>query len=468
MSSRFIAAALLGALACNTLGCDGNRLPKATPLRPNVLFVAVDTLRADRLDCYGSTRELTPAIDRLAKSGARFEACFSHAPWTLPSFASMFTALDPRQHGAGGCYPDFRGLRDSVPTLPRVFRDAGYRTHAVVNVDFLSPSFGVTRGFEDCDSVYAENNEEKRGARKTTDAASRWIGDHRDESFFLLVHYFDPHAEYRPPAEFREKFAAEVDRKNDGFVFGTREQVSAVRLGRMPLDHENVQRAEKLYDGEVAFTDHEIGRLLDELERLGLRETTLVVFTADHGEEFLDHGSWEHGHTLYDELLHVPLILSQPNRIPARVIASPVGHIDLARTLCAHCLVPPAPSFGGRDVAPLLKGEEITPAPLLAFGNFWGAPLASFRDAEFELIVRPAGKTTPERRELYRWRDDPRELRDLEASSPDVVHRLGAELVRRDGELQRSGYGPGPRVDLSEQESQRLKGLGYTGGEEAK
>ena len=465
MSSRSIAVALMAGLVLAAYGCNGKRAPRATATKPSVLFVAVDTLRADRLGCYGNSLPLTPSIDRLAAEGVRFDHCFSHAPWTLPSFASMFSSLDPRQHGAGGSALSFSALRDTIPTLPKCFQEADYLTMAFVNVDFLSKPFGLTRGFDDVSSVYFENNEEMRDARRTTDAALHWLDDHRDESFFLFVHYFDPHAEYRPPREFREKFAAEVDRTNDGFVFGTREQVGAVRHKLIKLDAGDVERAEKLYDGEVAYTDQEVGRLLDALSRMGLDETTLVVFTADHGEEFLDHGGWEHGHTLYDELLHVPLILRQKGRIAPRAVSAPVGLVDLAPTLCAQCGLPRPKSFTGRDLAPLLRGEAIEPALWLAYGNFWGPPLVSLRDSEFKLIVTPAAKNAAEKRELYRWRDDPHELRDLQASAPDVVARLTAELARLDGDRARSGFGPGPRVELSPSASERLKQLGYTGDE---
>jgi arylsulfatase A-like enzyme len=465
MRPSWIAGALTVGVVFGAYGCSAKEAPPATVAKPNVLLIAVDTLRADRLDCYGNTRELTPSIDRLAAEGVRFDQCFAHAPWTLPSFASLFSSLDPEQHGAGGSAPAFLGLRETIPTLPKSFRQAGYRTMAVVNVDFLSQPFGLMRGFEESSSVAYENNAEMRDARRTTDAALHWLEGHRSESFFLFVHYFDPHAEYRPPPEFRAKFAAEVDRHNDAFVFGTREQVGAVRAGLIHLKSEDVARAEKLYDGEVAFTDREIGRLLDAVSHWGLDETTLVVFTADHGEEFLDHGGWEHGHTLYDELLHVPLVVRQKGRIVPRVVKEPVGLVDVAPTLCAHCAIPRPASFIGRDLAPLSRGETIEPAVELAYGNFWGPALISLRDPEFKLILTPATKGAPAKRELYRWREDPHELSDVHESAPEVVERLTAELARLDAERVRTGYGPGPRVSLSESEKKRLNQLGYTGEE---
>ncbi len=300
----------------------------ATPEHPNVVLIAVDTLRADRLGCYGGIRELSPRIDEIARQGARFANAFSHAPWTLPAFASILTSRTPPAHGAGGKLGDFRGLAAGIPTLPEQFRAAGYATAAVVNVDFLARPFGVARGFERLDARAFEDNENVRGAGPTTDAALAWIRDRRRGAFFLMVHYFDPHAEYRPPQPFRRRFASPVDQTDETFRFGTRSQVVEHRLRGTPLARDEVERAEKLYDGEVASVDQEIGRLLDGLSGLGIDESTLVVLTADHGEEFLDHGDWEHGHTLYDELVHVPLLLRQKGRISPRRVDAAVGHID--------------------------------------------------------------------------------------------------------------------------------------------
>jgi arylsulfatase A-like enzyme len=432
----------------------------ATPARPNVLLVVVDTLRADALGAYGCDRGLSPEIDALAAQGAVFENAFAHAPWTLPSFASILSSQPPQTHGAGGRVNDYRGLAPSIPTLPERFRAAGYATAAVVNVDFLARPFGVTRGFEHLDVRAYESNEELRDAARTTDAAAAWIAGHGDGAFFLMVHYFDVHAEYRPPREFRERFAAEPDRKDDAFRFGTRTQVALRRAGRFELRPEEVERAHRLYDAEVAYVDREIGRLLGKLSSLSLDERTLVVFTSDHGEEFLDHGDWEHGHTLYDELLRVPFCLRQPGRIAPRRIPSPVGHMDLAPTVLSLCGLAPAPSFLGRDVSPALDGASLEPVDLLAYGNFWGDPRASLRRDDLALITQQDGRA-----ELYRWTTDPTEQHDLAARESPVADELRAALEREQAEAFRLGRGPGPRVSLSPEQTRRLSAVGYASDE---
>jgi arylsulfatase A-like enzyme len=449
-------AALLAPLG--GLGC-APAPRRASSEHPSVLLIAVDTLRADRLGCCGSDRGLTPRIDRLASEGALFTAAFAHAPWTLPSFATMLTSTTPDFHGAGGKVDDFRGLRPGIPTLAERLRDAGYATAAVVNVDFLARPFGVTRGFEHLDAQAFEDNENLRPAAPTTDAALGWLRDHRGESFCLLVHYFDPHAEYRPPEAFRRRFAAPSDREDASFRFGTRRQVVEHRIAHAPLVPADVERAERLYDGEVAYVDQEVGRLLDGLASLALDETTLVVFTADHGEEFLDHGDWEHGHSLYDELLRVPLVLRQKGRLAPLRVTGGVGHVDLAPTILGWCGLPPCPSFRGRDLGPALRGGLVQDAALLAYGNFWGAPLASLREGDLQLIRRASGRP-----ELYRWSEDPAEKHDIEPEFAERADELHALLESTLAES-RSAASPGPRVELTPDQIRRLRAAGYAGDE---
>jgi len=229
-----------------------------SPRRPNVLLVITDTTRVDRFGCYGNQRGLTPYMDDLASQGVRFEQASSHAPWTLPSIASMLTSLHPEQHGAGGRLGSFTSLNPGVTTLPAVFSRAGYRTHAIANVAFLSDTFGVTRDFDDLDLVAPASNLEMRDAERTTEAALAWMSEaaEGEQPFLLLVHYFDPHAVYAPPQPFRRNFAAPPDQTDESWVFGTRGQMMALRDGSFAVPAQPVlNRASKLYDGEVAYMD---------------------------------------------------------------------------------------------------------------------------------------------------------------------------------------------------------------------
>jgi len=425
----------------------------------SVLLVVIDTLRADKLGCYGDDVGRTPRIDALAARSLLFENASSHAPWTLPATASLLTSRYPRQHGAGGRVPDFTALAPGVETVAERFGAAGAHTALVANVTFLDEPFGLTRGFQHVDVRAWEDNRHLRHAAATTDAALEWLAQEDGAPFFLMVHYFDCHATYDPPQPFRRRFAAPEDRETD-FAFGTREQMVGLRTGAFRPGASLVRRAEALYDGEVAYTDQEVGRLLDGLDALGLGGTTLVALTADHGEEFRDHGGLEHGHTLYAELLHVPLLLRVPGVPAARIVAG-VGQVDVAPTLCAWAGVAPGAGFVGTDLLPLASASAPRDRDVLAHGNFWGAPLTSLRAGEHKLILTPGAAPR-----LFRWKTDPREQRDLAGRAPEVVADLQRELERLEQRLE-AGEPPVP-VELSAEALRGLEALGYVGGEERK
>ena len=422
------------------------------PERKNLLLVLVDTLRADRLGCYGNERGLSPHIDELAGQGLVFARASSHAPWTLPSTASLLTSLYPRQHGAGGSLSRFTRLDRGVATLAGHLKRAGYATASIVNVAFLGRDFGLNRGFEHVDAQYFESNQRVRRAQPTTKAALAWI-DGRDASrpFFLLVHYFDPHAVYDPPQPFRRDFAEPLDREDSGLVFGTREHMLALRAGRLELDPATVRRAAALYDGEVAYTDREVGRLFAGLVQRGLSASTVVAFTSDHGEEFLEHDGFEHGHTLYAELTHVPLILRAPGLAPGRV-ESGVGHVDVAPTLCELLGIAPDPRWVGRSLLSLASGEG-PDRDVLAHGNFWGAPLTGLRHRGEKVILHPDGRA-----ELYLWRDDPSEREDVAALVPERVAALRAHLAVLEQRLEQIHA---EQIDLTQERLRELESLGY-------
>jgi arylsulfatase A-like enzyme len=427
---------------------------------PNVLLVLVDTLRADKLGCYGNERGLTPHIDQLAREGALFDHASSHAPWTLPSTASLLTSLYPRQHGAGGHLPRFTHLGRGVATLPGVFKRAGYATASIVNVAFLGQDFGLSRGFDHVDAKSFESNLRVRRAEKTTDAALAWLDQAEGERpFFLLVHYFDPHAVYDPPQPFRRRFAAPADRENEDFVFGTREHMMALRAGQLSLRPDVVARAEALYDGEVAYTDSHVGRLLAGLASRELDASTVVVLTSDHGEEFLEHGGFEHGHTLYGELTDVPLIVRAAGVAAARVPQS-VGHVDVAPTVLELAGLAAPGEWVGRSLLPLISDARQPERNILAHGNFWGPPLTSWREEGEKLILR--ADTAGGAPELFEWRADSGEERDLAPTRPDRVVELRAHLGAFERGL--AAGRTGDDVELTEARRRELEALGYVEG----
>ncbi|MFN9785814.1 MAG: sulfatase [Planctomycetia bacterium] len=422
--------------------------------RESIVVVIVDTLRRDKVGFHGGVRGLTPNLDALAAEGLVCDDAWSHAPWTLPATASLYSGLLPQRHGAGGDLASgFRAVREDAPLLAEQFRDAGWRTGLVANVDFLGPAFGLARGFQHVDALGSADNHAPRDARRTTDDALRFVREAGDEPFLLVVHYFDVHAEYEPPQPWRGRFADPRDAQASTLPMGDRAQVVARRMQQAPLDPDHLARMEKLYDGEVAYVDDEIGRLWRSLPD-SVRSTCTLVVTSDHGEEFGEHGDWEHGHAHHAEVLQVPLFLRGPG-IPAGREDALVGHVDVARTLLARFGLDDERARDGRLLGRVLGRAETTDAPHLAHGRFWGPPTTSLRDADTAIHRR----ASPQAPLLYDRRQDP-----LEAHALKDEARIQAALVRLAAietalRLLPPKLGPVPRVDAGTR--QRLDGVGY-------
>ena len=396
-----------------------------TPGRPegkNLVVILIDTLRADLLGAYGDRSGLTPRLDGLAREGIRFEEMLAPSPWTLPSVSSLMTGLQPQTHGAGLRNGEFApsSLTGGARTMAEVLRDAGLYTLGVYHNIYVNPAFGLQQGFDEYTSI-----EERAGV-----LVDRALGDLRriapDRRFFLYLHLFDPHNPYEPPAGDCEQVARRI-------LPGYRGRLGckADRRPELPIPPPEDRRwHEALYRAEVAYTDRQVGRFLDGLRDLGLDEDTVVALVSDHGEEFWTRLEAErargyepnadHGHTLYQELVHVPAILRVPGRRPA-VVHGPVQLTDLFPTLLRLVGVEPPPSQG-TDLAPRLDSSAPTVRPTLLAGSILhGEPRWSIRRGPWKLIVPEA----PSRAlELYDLSRDPGETRNLAARRPDLVATL--------------------------------------------
>jgi arylsulfatase A-like enzyme len=336
------------ALACLGISC-GERDTKL-----NVILIGIDTVRQDHLGCYGYDRGTTPNIDRLARRGILFENAVSPSPWTLPSFATVFTSLYPTQHGA---VTPMTSMRTSFPTLAGLLKDQGYATGAIINAPYLGPRYNLSRGFD----LYDMPPRKGRIADGTTADALKWMDLNKDRPFFIFVHYFDPHTPYEPPSPYDTLFAS-------GYSGPIGNSFEPVRLassrgsrfeGMEALTPADAKRIESLYDGEIAFMDKAIGDLLRGVDDLGLREKSLIVLLSDHGEEFFDHGGFEHGHTLYEELIRVPLMMSLPGVIPEGVgVRQQVRLLDVAPTVLDLLDMAERPGLQGVSLGPLIKGNQ--------------------------------------------------------------------------------------------------------------
>ncbi len=326
---------------------------------PNVLIIGIDTLRPDHLGCYGYDRRTSPNIDRLAAEGAIFKNTVSQSPWTLPSFGTVFTSLYPSQHGAGTL---LKRVRTSFPTLATILSESGYRTGAVISASVLHSETGISRGFQD----YAvPEGRAKRRSDEVTDVALQWIDNGDGSPFFLFAHYWDAHDPYEPLPPYDTMFDPSYQGKI-GNRFNPRGlMLSAASHIRSPasiesqgLSDEDLNHIISLYDGEIAFEDNEIGRLLEGLEERGMKENTLIVLLSDHGEEFSEHGGFGHGYTMFSEMINVALILTLPAVIPGgRVINEQVRLVDVTPTILDLLGLDSGFTFEGASLVPLVTGK---------------------------------------------------------------------------------------------------------------
>jgi arylsulfatase A-like enzyme/Tfp pilus assembly protein PilF len=430
---RFHAIAFAALLALS--GCA------RAPEHPDVVLVTIDTLRADRLGCYGDTTGGTPVLDALARDGVRFERASAASPVTLPSHATILTGRYPAAHGVRN-NATFT-LAPSETTLAEALRPVGYRTGAFVGSWILSKAFGLGQGFEAYDdrfdgpgAVAPAPGPAARGAKPTerraeavTDAALAWArAQPRREPVFLWVHYYDPHVSYQPPSPWLERFP---DR----------------------------------YRGEVAYTDHELGRLLEGLRAGGRGGEPLVIVVADHGEAFGEHGEHQHGLFVYEPTIHVPWLLAWRGRVPAGgVVAEEVTIADVAPTILGLLGLRPLPATQGIDLSEsVLRG---VPAPersgilvenLLPRLEFGWSELLAVRRGGSKYIRAP-------REELYDLASDPGESRDLAASQRDaaVASRARLDAILREAEQAGSEGGAGATA-LDDDALANLQSLGYVG-----
>ena len=428
----------------------------------NLIIVLVDTLRRDALGCYGNRFDLSPRIDALAAEGVRFDQAVSTSGWTLPAVASLLTGTWPSIHGARGKVVHLSPIRDEVPTAAEIFREQGFRTLALANAAFVSPLLHLDRGFEVYDHRHAYNSDIRR-ADETVATALDLLAEHGPTGVFLLIHLFDPHVDYDPPAGWETRFTGGRAEPPPPL---THEAALGLRAdgGASPPPEEDLRYIEGLYYGEVGFVDAQVGRLIARLQEMGVYDRTTLVVTSDHGEEFWEHGGFEHGHTLYDELILIPLVVKFPAGVPRvkQEVAAQVRILDVLPTLFALAGIEQPASFVGQSLLPYVSGEAN--ADLVAFseGTLYGSEKVAWRTGNYKYILN---LTTDGEQfgELYDWRVDPGELEDLVAARPQIATGLHQELASFFNEIKAQGDRMSqPRVEnLSPQVIESLRSLGY-------
>lgn len=432
---------------------------------PNIILISIDSLRADHLHSYGYARATSPNLDALAAEGTSFETVISPTSWTLPAHMTLLTSLPPEKHGV--ITNRFR-LSSSIPTLPEKLQRAGYATAGFVSATYLDGLFGFSRGFDEYDDytllrVAGEKSRRATTAHLVANRAIDWLDARAKQPrtaasprpFFLFLHFFDVHYDYNPPPPYSRMF----DRAYHGRATG---DLDDIRLGAPPRD---VDHAVALYDGEIAWVDANIGRILARLRAQGLDRNTIVAVTADHGEEFLDHGQAGHFKTLYDEVVRVPLIVRYPGHVAAgRRVAGQVRLMDVGPTLfsLAGVRLPRAHiETAARSLACFVRPAKTKPVPALpAFGDLQGE-IASLRTADAKLIRNL--RTHEE--EFYDLTRDPRERHNVEATldAAGDPHHDEAAALRAMLEQWRASNAAADADEaaLDEEDKAGLKSLGY-------
>jgi arylsulfatase A-like enzyme len=413
---------------------------------PNVLFILVDTLRRDHLTPYGYSRNTSPEIARrIAKPGVVVEDAYSQAPWTLPSVVSLMTGREPGEI-LGSDLATY-GIPDGISPMAERMGKLGYATGGFLANPTLHAGAGFERGFATYYAPPADVEWIRRHADSLNLHALPWLRAHQDRPFFLYVHYIDPHDPYDNPDI--------VDGKSP-FLPGykgpvTGQWVHDVYTGysQLPDPARDLSQIQALYDSEIHYADRYIGKLLATLSPEVL-QNTLIVFTADHGEEHHDHGGWKHGQALYDEQTHVPLLLRWDGHFPAgRRLPGTVRLLDLLPTLTAAVGGPADPAWEGIDLLPALLGKAKVPEQPAFSQHLAGGPLramAVFRRLKL-ILFNPLEPFTPKNAledylwkkdlgrlkpvELYDLSRDPQERQNLWATRPELAAPLARVIHRR-------------------------------------
>jgi arylsulfatase A-like enzyme len=432
----------------------------ANQVRPNIVIITIDALRADHLSSYGYPRKTSPRIDAFAASSTLYENSISQASSTHPSMAAMLTSNLPIEFTG---HP-FKYVPYSLSTVAESLRNAGYETGAVVSNVWLRSSLGFDQGFAEYDerSAMAEfygdtDRINWKNAAQVSDGGVAFLDRHKSDRFFLWLHYLDPHHPYDPQPPFDEKFAQKRKDHQDLIAqlrsLPTDKQTELLsKLGKreIPMPDDTFQAVIDQYDGEIAYTDVQVGRVFDALDELGLSDNTVVVLTADHGEEFREHGDWGHGITLFKEVVHVPLIVHTPRQTAGQRVKQVVRTIDIAPTML---------TLAGVSVPETMRGEDLTRAAARADASAVSVcprvGLSSIQTDTWKLIRAKDGRAS-----LYDLTADPNEHDDVAEEQPAIAKDLLARLHQSVG-VPGHGYGDERITGVDPATRQQLEALGY-------
>ena len=395
----------------------------------HVVLISMDTTRADYFSCYGYPDPTTPNIDKLTEQATRFANVVSPVPITLPAHSSMLTGMIPPAHGVHNNIGYH--LAPSHTTLAEILKANGFKTSAILSAFVLDRKFGLNQGFDTYDDQFGEHNRREHHTERFGDEITRlafdWIDANRKGKSFLFLHYFDPHYDYVPPEPYATEFAGNP------------------------------------YAGEIAFTDHCIGQVIQKLKDIGWYDSTLLIITGDHGEMLGEHGEEWHSYFIYESAIKVPLIMKLPGQKTALTITEPVGLVDIVPTICSLLHIDAPAQVQGIDLSALLRGESPTNDERYLYSEsvsptrFGASSLMGISTARWKYIQAP-------RPELYDILSDPGETNNLVGQEPQRARILEDKLIET---LERSvSTDTDSRMELDTESIKRLESLGYVAGKE--
>ena len=435
---------LLLSLLCYALAADNTKTgshPGSASQRKNIILITLDTTRADRMGFLGSSRGLTPNLDAIARKSVIFTRAYAQVPLTTPSHAVLLT----------GTYPQFNLVRalgsplaDDLPDLPELLHEHGYHTAAFIGAMILDPrnrmALGFNRGFDVYDGNFhtrkrgeSRYGSEERRAGEVVASALKWLSHRKPGPFFVWLHFYDPHDPYDPPSPFKEKYAS------------------------------------ALYDGEIAYTDSTLGEFFKALRDQKLYDNSLIAIAADHGEAFGEHGEERHGVLLYDETIHVPLLMKMPaEELAGTRVESRVGLVDLAPSLLQAASIGVPSAMQGHSLFPVIQSERKEKQELAgerdravysesdyAHENLGWSELHSWRSGKYLYVRAP-------KRELYDQSSDPGSVRNMASSAAAVADTLDDQLSSF---LQKTSSASGGQTKLDPAQMEKLRALGYMGSD---
>lgn len=437
---------------------------------PNVILISLDTLRADHLDPYGYGRKTSPRIGALAEDGLVFEQVYSQSPKTAPSHMSILTGLFPESHGIQNLSEsqENRRLSDSIPTLATVLLDEGYSTYGVTGGGHMVANLGFDQGFE--------SFVDQGGGEQIFFNASDAIAEHGENPYFLFVHTYQIHDPYTPPPKYRKMWG---DPDYDGKIIGDHAELKEISGDNWAdwhreywdrVDRESaadVAHLEGLYDAGIRYTDDLVGRFLDRLEERGQLRNTIVIVLSDHGEEFLEHGRFLHD-SMYQEVLHVPLVIHLPESLRAertaqgvRRVGDTVRLVDVLPTVLDLVGADVPAHVQGVSLLELFEGGERVERPVVShwpeFDRF------AYRREDWKL-VQDERNGAPQ---LFDLSLDPNEVLDRSLARPDLLAEIVTEFegLRAHHRGTFVKFEPGAVSELSDENRAELQALGYLEGD---